>query len=200
MTTPSSEFLADLFVHVSRQVAQGPASGLSGAQWSALRFVAHANRFSRQPSAFASYHGTTRGTASQTLKSLVGLGYLEKQLSQSDRRSVTFNITETGLSILESDPQQALVRALGSLDPERKRLLNQMLVVLDASLKSTGQGKKQLFGNCTDCSYFEECSATTDICHYQGNVALVKKEEVGQLCCRFSPKNEISLRPIDATQ
>lgn len=190
MKTPSSEFLADLLVHVSRQVAHGPASGLSGAQWSALRFFAHANRFSRQPSAFASYHGTTRGTASQTVKSLVKLGYLEKHPSQSDGRSVTFNITEAGASVLESDPQKALVRALESLDPENKEVLHQTLAVLDASLKSGTAGAKQRFGNCTDCRYYEAGSSATGICHFQSNVALVAAEEVGQLCCRFSPRTE----------
>lgn len=188
MKLPLPEFLADLLVHVSRQAAQGPASGLSGAQWSALRFFAHANRFSRQPSAFASYHGTTRGTASQTVKSLVNLGYLEKQSSLSDRRSVTFNITETGASVLVFDPQNALVNALGSLEPEKKRFLNQTLNDLNAALKSAGEGKKEQFGNCTECRHYETENATTGICHYQGNVALVEAKEVDQLCCRFSPK------------
>lgn len=190
METPASEFLADLLVHISRQVAQGPASGLSGAQWAALRFFAHANRFSRQPSVFASYHGTTRGTASQTVKSLVKLGYLEKRVSLTDGRSMTFNITETGKLMLSSDPQIALVDALGSLDPERKEILGQALSDLAASLKATGEEVKQQFGNCRECRHYQEGSGTTGTCYYQGNVALVEKQEMDQLCCHFSPKAE----------
>ncbi len=37
------------------------SAGLNPAQWSALRYFQRANRFSRTVSAFAQYHGTTRG-------------------------------------------------------------------------------------------------------------------------------------------
>lgn len=189
MEKHSSEFLADYLVHISRQVAHGPARGLSGAQWAALRFFAHANRFSRQPSAFASYHGTTRGTASQTVKSLVSLGYLERQPSSGDKRSVTFNITDAGASALESDPQNALVNAMDRLDQEKKDLLRQTLGDIDASLKSTSPGGKQQFGSCSECRHYDPDKSEAGSCHYQGSVALAE-EDTRKLCCRFSPKTE----------
>ncbi len=51
--------------------SQGFVCGLTAAQWTALRYFARANCFSRTVSAFADYHATTRGTASQTVKGLV---------------------------------------------------------------------------------------------------------------------------------
>jgi DNA-binding MarR family transcriptional regulator len=53
--------------------------GLNPAQWSALRYIERANRFSRTVSAFARYHGTTRGTASQTIRALVQKGFLRRR-------------------------------------------------------------------------------------------------------------------------
>jgi len=87
------------------------------AQWAVLRYFAQANRFSRTPSAFASFHGTTRGTASQTIKSIETLGYLTRMRSEEDRRSVRFVLTDKARGILANDPFESLVRAADSLPP-----------------------------------------------------------------------------------
>ena len=73
MTKPPkhTEEIAELLVHIGRSArGEDSDSDLTAAQWTALRFFARANRVSRTPSAFASFQATTRGTASQTLKSL----------------------------------------------------------------------------------------------------------------------------------
>jgi DNA-binding MarR family transcriptional regulator len=64
--------------------AQGYRGELSPAQWMALRFFARANQFSRNPSAFAEFQATTRGTASQVIKALESGGYLNRQRSEVD--------------------------------------------------------------------------------------------------------------------
>ncbi len=69
--------------------SQGFVCGLTAAQWTALRYFARANCFSRTVSAFADYHATTRGTASQTVKSLVTQGLLTRTRSKSDARFLT---------------------------------------------------------------------------------------------------------------
>src|SRR5262249_11418773 len=65
----SERAIAESIVHLGH-IAQGDGfvAGRTPAQWTALRYFARANRFSRTPSAFAEFHGTTRGTASQTTK------------------------------------------------------------------------------------------------------------------------------------
>ncbi|MFB6261826.1 MAG: MarR family transcriptional regulator, partial [Thiohalorhabdaceae bacterium] len=65
---------------------EGASSGLTPAQWSALRFFASANRFSRTVSAFAAYNVTSRGTASQTIKALERHGYLRRETVTADKR------------------------------------------------------------------------------------------------------------------
>ena len=86
----SARETAELLLLVGRLVqAEGYDGELSPAQWMALRFFARANSFSRTPSAFAEFQATTRGTASQAIKALEAGGYLVRQRSQADGRSVS---------------------------------------------------------------------------------------------------------------
>src|SRR5262249_18874079 len=86
----SARETAELLLLVGRLVqADGYEGELSPAQWMALRFFARANSFSRTPSAFAEFQATTRGTASQAIKALEAGGYLMRQQSEADGRSVT---------------------------------------------------------------------------------------------------------------
>src|SRR5450759_5131930 len=60
---------AELLLQVGRLVqAEGYDGELSPAQWMALRYFARANPFSRNPSAFAEFQATTRGTAAFAAK------------------------------------------------------------------------------------------------------------------------------------
>jgi len=109
---------AELVFHLGRIASgEGLAERLTAAQWAALRYFAQANRFSQTPSAFAAFHATTRGTASQTIKSLETQGYLTRIRSEGDRRSVRLVLTEKARGILANDPFESLVRAADSLPP-----------------------------------------------------------------------------------
>src|SRR6056297_679170 len=115
-TTEHLEQLAEMLVHVGRSArSEGREDMLTAAQWTALRFFARANRASRTPSAFASFQATTRGTASQVIKSLEQGGFLERHASDTDKRSVRFEVTGQGRDILERDPLRHLVAALAAL-------------------------------------------------------------------------------------
>src|ERR1700686_394266 len=86
----SARETAELLLLVGRLVqTEGYDGEVSPAQWMALRFFARANSFSRTPSAFAEFQATTRGTASQAIKALEASGYLVRQRSHADERSVT---------------------------------------------------------------------------------------------------------------
>ncbi len=86
---------AELLLLMGRLVqAEGYRGELSPAQWMALRFFARANQFSRNPSALAEFQATTRGTASQVIKVLEAGGYLIRQRSEADGRSVALRLTD----------------------------------------------------------------------------------------------------------
>ncbi|MDX1430997.1 MAG: MarR family transcriptional regulator [Gammaproteobacteria bacterium] len=106
------------------------SAGLNPAQWAALRYLARANRFSRTVSGFAAYHGTTRGTASQTIKSLVRKGYLIRRPLARDQRSFRLELTTRARRLLETDPIDELVQAAGSLPRSHREALGEGLALL----------------------------------------------------------------------
>jgi len=167
---------------------EGFVGELTLAQWTALRYFSRANRFSRTVSAFAEFHGTTRGTASQTIKSLVKNGYLTRKRSKSDGRSIDLTLTNKSKKLLAEDPFEALVVAASALSNSAshtvERSLERMLH------KMAQQQGKHHFGMCPNCKYFQE-----DGCYANGKpnycCTLVdeplKEAETQQLCVNYLP-------------
>ena len=182
-----SRVIAELILHLGRIASgDGFVSGLTPVQWAGLRYFAQANRFSRTPSAFAAFHGTTRGTASQTIKGLVADGYLKQTRSKTDGRSVRLDLTKKARAFLGDDPIEALVRAADAL-PLRVR--GNFSAVLQRLLGSVAlEAGKPLFGTCQTCVHFEG-----DGCCQEGMSAyecgFVKEaltaDELEQLCINF---------------
>jgi DNA-binding MarR family transcriptional regulator len=111
---------------------EGTKHGMRDREWMALRFLSRANRFSRTPSALASYVGTTRGTASFIIGELERLGYLERKRSAKDKRSVMLSVTLQGKKFLARDPVNGLVEAISVLDEDSKiRFRDTLRHVLD---------------------------------------------------------------------
>jgi MarR family transcriptional regulator, negative regulator of the multidrug operon emrRAB len=111
---------------------EGTKHGMRDREWMALRFLSRANRFSRTPSALASYVGTTRGTASFIIGELERLGYVERTRSSKDKRSVMLSVTQQGRKFLARDPVNGLVDAFAVLDDDSKvRFRDTLRHVLD---------------------------------------------------------------------
>src|ERR1700737_1559142 len=124
----SARETAELLLLVGRFVqAEAYEGELSPAQWMALRFFAPDNSFSPAPSAFAEFQATTRGTASQAIKALEAGGYLVRQRSPADGRSVTLRLTNKGKKALARDPFEVLVRAVDSLDATERTAMRRAL-------------------------------------------------------------------------
>ena len=144
--------IAQSIAQLARMSAgDGQVCGLTAAQWNTLRFFARANRFSRPVSAFAEFHATTRGTASQTVKGLVSEGYLTRSRSDLDGRSVRFDLTEKGRGALSHDPLDALSEAIGKLAPGvRNQLASSLKRLTEEVADSRG---KPSFGSCRFCCH-----------------------------------------------
>ena len=148
----SARETAELLLLVGRLVqADGYDGELSPAQWMALRFFARANSFSRTPSAFAEFQATTRGTASQAIKALEAGGYLVRQRSQADGRSVTLRLTDKGREVVARDPFEVLVRAVDSLNAQEQTAMRDALHHVLTTIAASGA--HQHFGVCQDCAY-----------------------------------------------
>ena len=188
---------AEMVSHVAR-LAQGDghALGLTSAQWTALRYFGRANRFSRTVTAFADYHATTRGTASQTVKSLVTQGDLSRTPSSTDGRSSRLDLTDKGRTLREQDPFDDLVGAIADLPPALQSQLTAALAHVMGRL-ADDRGKRP-FGTCTACSYLENC-----ICRQPDDpdhlCALVGQPmaatELDEICINFEPCGDRSEKP-----
>jgi DNA-binding PadR family transcriptional regulator len=94
---------------------------------------------------------TTRGTASQAIKTLEVGGYLIRQRSKADGRSVTLRLTDKGHEVVARDPFQVLVRAVGSLKPQEQTAMRNALHRVLTTLATSGT--RQHFGVCRDCAH-----------------------------------------------
>ena len=90
------------------------ASGLNPAQWSALRYLADAVPEARTVTAFAHYHATTSGTASQTVAALVRKGLVERLPEVGDRRRNRLELTSKGHDMLCDDPLDSIAAAIAA--------------------------------------------------------------------------------------
>jgi DNA-binding MarR family transcriptional regulator len=175
--------IAELLVYLGRAARGGDAaSDMTAAQWTALRFFARANDVSRTPSAFASFHATTRGTASQTTKSLLAKGYLARDESADDRRSVRFDLTDAGLAALRDDPLRALSEAIERLDMGLKSALRQALPALAGELAEIRD--TVAFGTCGDCRHFAGGAISYCACV----AAELAPADLGRLCINFAAR------------
>lgn len=182
-----SRSIAELVLHLGRLAsAEALVEGLTAVQWAGLRYFGRANRFSRTPSAFAAFHGTTRGTASQTIRNLEAQGYLARKRSEADRRSVHLVLTEKARAILENDLFESLVRAVDTLPPGvRGQFANALQRTLGQVALERG---KPTFGNCASCAHLEgdDCSQErreSYACGFVSEPLLL--EELDGVCINF---------------
>jgi DNA-binding MarR family transcriptional regulator len=191
----SARETAELLLLLGRLVqAEGYHGELSPAQWMALRYFARANPFSRTPSAFAEFQATTRGTATQTIKALEAGGYLVRQRSEADGRSVSLRLTDKGHEALARDPFEVLVGAVDSLDAQEQtamhHALHQVLTTVAAS------GAHRPFGVCRDCAYLggETCCSSAGATRSALECLLfgvaIEPEDASLLCVHFQPTSE----------
>src|SRR6266446_3693656 len=191
----SARETAELLLLVGRLVqAEGYDGELSPAQWMALRFFARANSFSRTPSAFAEFQATTRGTASQAIKALEAGGYLVRQRSEADGRSVSLRLTNKGKKALARDPFEVLVRAVDSLDAKEQTAMHHTLHQVLTTVAASGAHRR--FGVCQDCTYLggEMCCNLTSASPSALECLLfgvpIQPEDAGLLCVHFQPTSE----------
>ncbi len=185
-TAPTTPDLADLIVHLARLGQSAASTRLTAAQWTALRYFARARRPSRTPSAFSCFHATTRGTASQTVKSLVAMGLLARDSHGTDGRSTLLDVTEAGHAMLRMDPLEDLRHVLAKLDPEQR-------AAMGAALRQAVGEMAQLrevpvFGSCVDCMHCDRGPQGV-ICRKSQN--MLDAEEMASFCVEFRP---VSLR------
>jgi len=171
--------IADLINRLARlDAASAWNVDLNPAQRAVLGYLARANRFSRSPSQVADYLGSTRGTVSQTCKSLVQKGFLTERRSTEDKRVISFDLTTKGTDALAEHSQ--LQAALARLTSAETSALSDALQDVLKSILAKNDGRP--FGVCKTCRHHEtrktggycqllavplEPAETEQICHEQ---------------------------------
>ena len=161
--------------------------GLNPAQWEALRFLGRANRYSRSPTTLAQYLGTTKGTASQTLRSLEDKGYVQRCRDCADRRGVSVELTGKGRELLTRDPMLGIERAIEELPQECGEHLAKGLAVVLGKIR--GGCRQGAFGVCERCCHLvSEEGGVARLCGLTGEA--LTKEDAKLLCVNFGECQE----------
>lgn len=129
-TTPtvSPHAIAEVLLHIGHIAdSMGYTQGLKPSQWTALRYFVMANPSQRTVSAFADFHATTRGAASQMVDVLVGKGLLVRQPQERDRRVTLLEPTERATELLADDPLNELMAVIDALKGEEQYALADLL-------------------------------------------------------------------------
>lgn len=188
MTT--ADEIAELLIHLGRAArAEDQDAQLTPAQWTALRFLSRANVASRTPSAFASFHATTRGTATQTLKALETKGLICRGETQRDGRKVCYDVTTDGRALLSQDPLRDLTAAVAALPPRLYGALSEAMPLLVAELAR--RREMPGFGTCHDCRHFEG-GPQEAFCGCMARI--IAAPEVNLLCVNFDCNTPPRLR------
>lgn len=121
---PGARATAEVIAQVLRTTSSlAFSNGLNPAQWAAIRYFAQAAPTARSVVAFARYHRTTKGTASQTIAALLKKGLLDRQRSERDRRTASLELTAQGRILLNDDPLNELAYAVSLLDEDEHAVL-----------------------------------------------------------------------------
>ena len=146
-----------------------------------MRFFARANTATRTPSGFARFQATTRGTASQIVKSLEARGLVVRHSSETDGRSMRFDLTPAGKALLPRDPLGAMIGVIAQVDAAERARFLETLGDLAAAL--AGLQAVPAIGTCRGCTHFAPAGGGG---HCACMAVDLAAEDIDRLCARHS--------------
>ncbi len=162
-------------------------AGLKPTQWEALRYLARANKFSRNPKALTVYLGMTKGTVSQTLNALDRKNLITKKTDMIDRRNVHLELTRPGKLLLEKDPIATIRKKAESLGKTNRSALSGALKQLLGAILSEHDGRA--FSVCKTCRYFRGRAAGGNPHRCALLDAPLSVEDSAQICVEAEIRN-----------
>lgn len=155
---------------------------LAAPDWLALRYLAHANRFSRTPAALARYSDASPALAARLLRRLTRAGLIASVREDAGEPSLV--LTAAGQERLPDDPLQAVAAATGAA-PDGSEA---------AALLAQGQPRgESRFGPCAGCHHFVPAADGTEArCRHFG--AVLTAEETRQICASHQRETDVLLQ------
>lgn len=123
-------------------------------QLSALNYLARCNRYSNTPLGVTDFLGLTKGTVSQSLKTLEAKGLIEKRPDAQDRRSVHLELTTQGRGLIDALVPPAFLRNAEEAMGARGELLVELLRELLGAVQR--QENVPGFGLCRTCRFHQK--------------------------------------------
>ena len=121
--------------------------GLPFVHFEILQYLSICNDYSNTAKAVSNYLGQTKGSISQSLKTMEKLGYVKRQASSEDKRVTKIHLTPQGEKSLKNISEKS------ELSHHEDDALNRAIkgILLHWQVNSQKQG----FGQCLSCSYNE---------------------------------------------
>lgn len=151
MASNNQKHIKELIDRLGRiNAADEWSEDINPTQWTALAFLAQANRFSRSPSQVADFMVATRGTVSQTLMALARKGLVAEIRSEHDKRSISYSITANGAALLQKT--SAIEEAVSELANDEASFA---ISVLEKLVRNAlRQRDFRAFGVCQTCKHY----------------------------------------------
>lgn len=160
--------------------AEAWAGDLNPSQRSALEYLSRANKFSRSPSHIAEYLGTTRGTISQTLKSLKSKGYVSETRSATDKRAISYELTGRGHKAVAQN--NSLSGGLLDIEDGERTALKEALSAVLRRILDKNNGRP--YGVCYTCRHFSS-NTMGGFCALLSQ--LLTPDDITQICHEQTP-------------
>lgn len=119
--------------------------GMQLVHFEILQYLSICNDYSNTAQAVSEYLGQTKGSISQSLKTMEKLSYIKRQPSLEDKRVTKLSLTTTGEQCL-----QEIANSCGLHCTDDVALIESIKILL---VEWQGGGDKQGFGQCLSCSY-----------------------------------------------
>lgn len=130
----------------------GADNDLQPIQLHVLYYLSRCNRYSNTPQAVTDYFGLTKGTVSQTIKTLATKGLIHKTPDKTDGRRVHLSLSRAGKKVLEkSMPARTLARVWEHMEEgEQEQLIAAVNLLLQKMQQANGMNA---FGVCHTCRF-----------------------------------------------
>lgn len=157
----------------------GADCDLQPIQLSTLYYLLRANRYSDTHQAVSEYFGLTKGTVSQTIKSLKAKGLLERTPDIADRRKMRLKVTATGKKLIKKTmPVRTVTNIWKDMDVNtQEELLGHLKNLLQGIQQKNGM---KAFGVCGTCRFNSKKASNRFFCELTQEP--LRKTDIELLC------------------
>jgi DNA-binding MarR family transcriptional regulator len=148
-------------------------------QLEALHYLTSCNKYSNTLQGVTEYFGLTKGTISQTIKTLEKKGLLQKKIDKQDKRVVHLTVSSPGKKLLQKTlPSPVIEKSFAALSNQKQAQLMENLQTLLREMQKANAMKT--FGVCHTCKFNKKLDGGSFLCELTKEK--LTKEETTLIC------------------